>query len=153
MAVMEAIMNLFVKEVASAERIVSAVRRFSDPTDPLVATSLQQTPKDAEQALLLWISMSCQALKKRLAAEAEANVRHKLFSYFDFVMFLKMHQFHLGFFCRGRACRISLNCVSYRTSETVSICSASSPSTAQSWWIGRVSPATSPSRWLTASIT
>ena len=70
MAVMEAMMNLFVKEVASAERILSVVRRFSDSTDPLVATSLQQTPKDAEQALLLWISMSCQALKMRLAAEA-----------------------------------------------------------------------------------
>ena len=75
MAVMEAMMNLFVNEVASAERILSVVRRFSDSTDPLVATSLQRTPKDAKQALLLWISMSCQALKKRLTAEAEANVK------------------------------------------------------------------------------
>ena len=110
MAVMEAIMNLFVKEVASAERIVSAVRRFSDSTDPLVATSLQQTPKDAEQALLLWISMSCQALKMRLAAEAEANVNPAHSS----SHLIKVTRIFI-ISCRVRVCRISPSCANCLT--------------------------------------
>lgn len=63
MAVMEGIMSLFVKEVVSADKVVAAVRRFSD----LDATQLP--PKEPEQALLLWISKACQALKKRLDTE------------------------------------------------------------------------------------
>lgn len=73
MAVMEGIMNLFVKEVVSAERVVSAIRRFSD-LDP----SQTPAPKEAEQALLLWINKACQAFKKRLTTEADNNVRNKL---------------------------------------------------------------------------
>lgn len=70
MAVMEGIMNLFVKEVVSADKVVASIRRFAD------LDSLQTPPpKDAEQALLLWITKACQAFKKRLTTEADNNVR------------------------------------------------------------------------------
>jgi hypothetical protein len=63
MAVMEGVMSLFVKEVVSAEKVVTAIRRFTelDPT--------QTPPKEPEEALLLWIAKACQALKKRISTE------------------------------------------------------------------------------------
>lgn len=67
---MEGIMNLFVKEVVSAERVVAAIRRFAD-----LDASQTPPPKEAEQALLLWINKACQSLKKRLTSEADGNVR------------------------------------------------------------------------------
>ncbi|XP_046645500.1 patronin-like isoform X5 [Daphnia pulicaria] len=68
MAVMEGIMNLFVKEVVSAERVVAAIRRFAD-----LDASQTPAPKEAEQALLLWITKACQSLKKRLTAEVDGH--------------------------------------------------------------------------------
>lgn len=66
MAVMEAIMSLFVKEAVSPEKVVAAIRQFA------VLDASQPPPKDAEQALLSWISKSCQAFKKQLT---DANVK------------------------------------------------------------------------------
>uniref|UniRef100_A0A0P5T5D5 Calmodulin regulated spectrin-associated protein 1 1 (CAMSAP1L1) n=1 Tax=Daphnia magna TaxID=35525 RepID=A0A0P5T5D5_9CRUS len=68
MAVMEGIMNLFVKEVVSAERVVAAIRRFAE-----LDASQTPPPKEAEQALLLWITKACQSLKKRLTAEVDGH--------------------------------------------------------------------------------
>jgi hypothetical protein len=73
MAVMEGIMGLFVKEIVSAERVVAAVRKFAEVTGGSGAND-PATPKDAEQAMLLWINKSCAALKKRLEDESEAHV-------------------------------------------------------------------------------
>lgn len=73
MAVMEGIMNLFVKEVVSAERVVAAVRRFAD------LDTTATPPKEPEQALLLWINKACQSFKKRLAAENDTNVSFQFF--------------------------------------------------------------------------
>lgn len=69
MAVMEGLMNLFVKETVSAERVVNAIRRFAD-LDPG-----QASPKEPEQALLLWISKACQALRRRLEADGDVSLR------------------------------------------------------------------------------
>ena len=70
MAVMEGIMCLFVKEVVSPERVVSAVRRFAD-----LSPSDVNPPKDPEQALLLWVTKSCAALSKRVASQANVSRR------------------------------------------------------------------------------
>lgn len=77
MAVMEGIMNLFVKEVVSAERVVAAIRRFTE-----LDASQTPAPKEAEQALLLWITKACQSLKKRLTTEVDGHVSWFYFSKF-----------------------------------------------------------------------
>ena len=76
MAVMEAIMALFVKEVVSPEKIVAAIRQFAE-----LDTS-QPPPKEPEQALLLWISKTCQALKKQLT---DANVKGFCHHHYPFI--------------------------------------------------------------------
>ena len=69
MAVMEGIMALFVKEIVTAERVVTAVRRFAE-LDAIEA----DPPKDVEHALLQWLNHCCAALKRRLADESQRNV-------------------------------------------------------------------------------
>ena len=63
MAVMEAIMALYIRELITAERVVGVVRRF---------TALQpstELPADQEEALLLWINKACARLRGQIAAE------------------------------------------------------------------------------------
>ena len=60
MAVMEALMSLFVKEHVTPERVVSGIRRFS---------KMEAVPGDQEEALLMWINQSCQALRDRVDRE------------------------------------------------------------------------------------
>jgi len=64
MAVMEGMMNLFVKEVVSAERLTVAVRRLAD-----VDANDVNASGDPEQGLLLWVTSACAALVKRVAAQ------------------------------------------------------------------------------------
>ena len=45
-------MALHAKEVATADRVQGAVRRFG----PAAASVIEPTPRDHEQALLLWVT-------------------------------------------------------------------------------------------------
>ena len=57
MAVVDGLMQLFVRELVAPDRVLTAVRRFSK-TDA--------TPGDAEEALLLWMNQAGAALRARL---------------------------------------------------------------------------------------
>uniref|UniRef100_A0A182XKN9 Calponin-homology (CH) domain-containing protein n=1 Tax=Anopheles quadriannulatus TaxID=34691 RepID=A0A182XKN9_ANOQN len=66
MTVIEALMVLYAKEVASSGRISSALERIS-------GCSVAPTVQHHEAALLNWISHVCGALKKRIDYELTAN--------------------------------------------------------------------------------
>ena len=97
MAVMEGLMGLFVKEVVAAEKVVNAIRRFAD-LEPG-----QSAPKEPEQALLLWISKACQALKRRLEAEGDVSLRLSLSFSLDHSPFVtaSVHHQHRAVPCAG----------------------------------------------------
>lgn len=66
MSVIEALMILYAKEVATADRVAAAIGRISGG----------QLPKDGqhhETALLCWISHACAALKRRIDQEIESG--------------------------------------------------------------------------------
>ena len=67
MAVIEALMQLFIKEQVSVDRVLSTVKRFSAP----VSTS--EAPTDPDSALLLWTKRCCEALKGSIENELQAN--------------------------------------------------------------------------------
>ena len=70
MAVTEALMSLFLKESVSTSRVLSTVRRmdknksFDDRGD---LDNLDNA--DPEEALMLWVSESCRAVKKKAMDE------------------------------------------------------------------------------------
>ena len=66
MAVIEAIMNLFLKEACGDGKILESVRRFSK--DP-------EEPGEPGELPLYWINQSCQALRVKLEDEKEENIR------------------------------------------------------------------------------
>jgi len=66
MAVIEAIMALYLKETITVERIVNAVRRFVPPGGPI------ELPTDIEEALLFWINKVCVKMKHRI--EDDMNI-------------------------------------------------------------------------------
>ncbi|XP_054281794.1 patronin isoform X3 [Macrosteles quadrilineatus] len=67
-SVMEALMSLYSKEVATPDRVLAAVNRFnlSSPPPPL--------PPDHEAALLLWVNEATAALNERIRQEAKDDV-------------------------------------------------------------------------------
>ena len=67
MAVIEALMQLFIKEQVSVERVLNTVKRFSAP----VSTS--EAPTDPDSALLLWTKRCCESLKLRIEEEHKNN--------------------------------------------------------------------------------
>jgi calmodulin-regulated spectrin-associated protein len=67
MAVIEAIMVLYAKEVVTPDRVVVAIQRFSHAR----ATSPEPLPSDHEEGLLLWVNKACSALKRRVEQELE----------------------------------------------------------------------------------
>ena len=67
MAVIEALMQLFIKEQVSVERVLNTVNRFSAP----VSTS--EAPTDPDSALLLWTKRCCESLKLRIEDELKSN--------------------------------------------------------------------------------
>ena len=75
MAVIEALMQLFIKEQVSVERVLNTVQRFSAP----VSTS--EAPTDPDSALLLWTKRCCESLKLRIEDELKNNDEVKLFYY------------------------------------------------------------------------
>ena len=74
MAVIEALMQLFIKEQVAVDRVLTTVRRFSNP----VSTS--EAPTDPDAALLLWTKRCCEALKLRIEAETD-QVKNKLLKF------------------------------------------------------------------------
>uniref|UniRef100_A0A336MXI7 CSON005804 protein n=1 Tax=Culicoides sonorensis TaxID=179676 RepID=A0A336MXI7_CULSO len=65
MSVIEALMVLYAKEIASGDRVASAIARI---TGAQLADS-----KNYEQAFLYWVSYVCAALKKRIEQELEID--------------------------------------------------------------------------------
>ncbi len=68
MAVTEAVMSLFLKELVSIDRLVNVVKRIEKTSEESI-----KRPADQEEALLLWLNKCCEALKRK--AEAELKVR------------------------------------------------------------------------------
>lgn len=62
MAVIEAMMALYAKEVVTGDRVIAAVQRFNPEIKEL------PIPQDHERGLLLWVEQACLALKKRVQA-------------------------------------------------------------------------------------
>ncbi|XP_021925923.1 patronin isoform X2 [Zootermopsis nevadensis] len=67
MAVIEAIMVLYAKEVVTPDRVVAAIQRFSFSR----AASPDPLPADHEGGLVLWVNKACSALKQRIEQEME----------------------------------------------------------------------------------
>jgi len=57
-AVIEALMSLYVKEMVAPERVDQAVKRFSKKTEEVV-------PNEAEEILMFWVNLSSKALKDK----------------------------------------------------------------------------------------
>lgn len=69
MAVIEALMMLYAKEITSNERINNAIKRISGNGDqPVVAAS-----GNIENIILSWLSHTCAALKKRIERDIQIN--------------------------------------------------------------------------------
>ena len=64
MAVTEAIMTLYIKEVVTGDRIANAVRRLRDVSKSSIGG---QSAHDVEEALVIWINQSCSALTQMIA--------------------------------------------------------------------------------------
>ena len=65
MAVIEALMSLFIKEQVSVDRVLTTVKRFS------TSVSASEAPTDPDAALILWAKRCCEALKLRIEAESD----------------------------------------------------------------------------------
>ena len=66
MAVIEALMLLYVRELVDPPRVQEAITRFTKTTPDAV-------PQEPEEALLLWVNESCQSLRKNLE---ESNAKN-----------------------------------------------------------------------------
>ena len=75
MAVTEALMSLFIKEMVPADRVVSTIQRFaqlnltSDSAKDNALYNDSQKPAGQGEALLLWVTRSGDALKQRIIDE------------------------------------------------------------------------------------
>ena len=78
MAVTEALMSLFLKESVSTSRVLSTVRRMDKNSKALEGSNnsdleggggLDPDSADPEEALMLWVSESCRAVKKKAVDE------------------------------------------------------------------------------------
>ncbi|XP_069685522.1 patronin isoform X3 [Periplaneta americana] len=67
MAVIEAIMVLYAKEVVTPDRVLAAIQRFSHSR----TASPEPLPADHEEGLLLWVNKACSALKQRIEQELD----------------------------------------------------------------------------------
>lgn len=69
MAVIESIMVLYAREVITPDRVFAAVQRFNDGRQPT-----PHVPDNHEQAVFVWMSHACDALKKRIEQDSELGV-------------------------------------------------------------------------------
>jgi hypothetical protein len=63
LAVIEAMMALYIREVVVAERVVATLQKISGPN------STHAAPQDQEEALVLWVAKVTSALQERIAAQ------------------------------------------------------------------------------------
>ena len=68
MAVIEALMQLFIKESVSLDKMRNVVKRFASLDE-----SGKENPADQEEALLLWINKSAETLQKKAEKEAKSD--------------------------------------------------------------------------------
>ena len=73
MAVIEALMALFVKEQVTADRVVTTIKRFETLISNSDSTKDRDNdipkPSDQGEALLLWVTRSGALLKQRIIEE------------------------------------------------------------------------------------
>lgn len=69
MAVIEATMVLYAKEVVTPDRVVAAIHRFTH------GSTMPDLPQDFEDGLLLWVNNAQRALTKRIRLEMEKEGR------------------------------------------------------------------------------
>lgn len=69
---MEALMSLYAKEVATPDRVVAAVHRFSPSKESV------SLPADHEAALVLWINEAVTALNMRISQESAVSFFFKI---------------------------------------------------------------------------
>ena len=71
MAVIEALMALFIKEQVTADRVVTTIKRFENLKSNSDSTKDNDIPKPSDQgeALLLWVTRSGDLLKQRIIEE------------------------------------------------------------------------------------
>lgn len=64
MTIMEAVMTLYAKEVATPNRVMAAIQRLNHVPHrtPIVM------PEDHERAILLWVNRIVEALKQRISS-------------------------------------------------------------------------------------
>ncbi|XP_047482342.1 uncharacterized protein LOC125034532 isoform X4 [Penaeus chinensis] len=67
LAVIEAMMALYIREVVVAERAVSVLQRVGGGEQP------ERTPQDQEEALVLWINHIAQALQERVHQQVQSQ--------------------------------------------------------------------------------
>jgi calmodulin-regulated spectrin-associated protein len=67
MAVIEAIMVLYAKEVVTPDRVLAAIQRFSHSR----VVNSEPLPADHEEGLVLWVNKACSALKQRVEQELQ----------------------------------------------------------------------------------
>ena len=73
MAVIEAIMSLYVKETVSCDRVAATVQRFGLRSGGGGISAEESLPSDSEEALLHWVAGSADALRERAAAELASD--------------------------------------------------------------------------------
>ncbi|XP_060856051.1 patronin isoform X4 [Metopolophium dirhodum] len=69
MAIMEAVMTLYAKEVATPNRVMAAIQRLNHV--PHRTTIVM--PEDNEKAILLWVNRTVEALKHRISSSQTEN--------------------------------------------------------------------------------
>ena len=69
MAVTEALMSLFLKELVATEKVLEVVRRLEKSFNLTETNSA--SPTDQEEALLIWVNKCCQVVKKKAEGELE----------------------------------------------------------------------------------
>lgn len=63
MAIMEAVMTLYAKEVATPNRVIAAIQRLNH----VPHTTTIVMPENNEKAILLWVNRTVEALKHRIS--------------------------------------------------------------------------------------
>ena len=71
MAVIEALMALFIKEQVTADRVVTTIKRFENLKSNSDSAKDNDIPKPSDQgeALLLWVTRSGELLRQRIIEE------------------------------------------------------------------------------------
>jgi len=86
MAIMEAVMTLYAKEVATPNRVMAAIQRLNHVPHRTAIVM----PEDHEKAILLWVNRTVEALKHRISSSQMVSI----FNTFKILFVLNL--FHFG---------------------------------------------------------